>query len=251
MQNKTLVSFGDSWPQGSELRHGEKPFGKLLSEKLGCKDFNNYSMPASSINHLSVQLNSHIKSWNDRIQDLSDSIAVFFLTGQERFMVYDDFISERPIPARREPYVEAFWKWWTSSPTSTPHNNPTQKGLWFFQNPAGGFSSPSQDKKLCNLIDQAYWKYIYSPELSDVTTNNTIIALQTMCRHYRIKDYYVAGWQLVNFWPTVDTTKIYKNGIVNCMDLIKGHKAEGGHPNQQGHQLIADALYEWIKTDAR
>ena len=219
MQNKTLVSFGDSWPQGSELRHGEKPFGKLLSEKLGCKDFNNYSMPASSINHLSVQLNSHIKSWNDRIQDLSDSIAVFFLTAQERFMVYEH------------------------------HTN-----LWMFQTAntgEGGGRSPGQDKKLCDDTNQAYWKYIYSPELTDITTNNTIITLQSTCKYYGIKDYYIAGWQLINFWPVVDTTRIYKNGTVNCRDLIKGHIAEGSHPDQQGHQLISDALYEWIQTDAR
>tara|TARA_R110002126_G_scaffold43020_1_gene123696 strand:+ start:228 stop:929 length:702 start_codon:yes stop_codon:yes gene_type:complete len=233
MQNKTLVSFGDSWPQGSELKPSERPFGKLLSEKLGCKDFNNYSIPASSINHLSVQLNSYIKLSNNRVQDLSDTIAVFFLTAQERFMVYEHHTN--------------LWMFQTANTVNGVLESSRLDG----GEGEGGGRSPGQDKKLCDDTNQAYWKYIYSPELTDITTNNTIITLQSTCKYYGIKDYYIAGWQLINFWPVVDTTRIYKNGTVNCRDLIKGHIAEGSHPDQQGHQLISDALYEWIQTDAR
>ena len=34
-----LAIFGDSWPVGTELKQGEKPFGDLLHKKLGTKNY--------------------------------------------------------------------------------------------------------------------------------------------------------------------------------------------------------------------
>tara|TARA_R110001592_G_scaffold102302_1_gene288930 strand:+ start:156 stop:797 length:642 start_codon:yes stop_codon:yes gene_type:complete len=213
MRDKTLVTFGDSWPQGSELLPNEKTFGELIANQLGCNQFKNYAHPASSINHLPVQLKSFLQMLSDsHIADPRDCIAIFFLTDPSRNMVGD------------------------------------KNGLWMFQNPSGGFSGPTQDKPLTNIINTNYWKYFYSDKLLDITNNTTIIALQTMCAIYKINDYYVTGWQSVDFWNEVDQTKIYSK---TCKDIVQDNKASGGHPNQQGHQLIADALYEWIKTDAR
>ena len=91
MENKTLVTFGDSWPQGSELLPNEKTFGELVANQLGCKQFKNYAYPASSINHLTVQLKNflHMLS-HSHIADSSDCIAIFFLTEPGRtFTVVD------------------------------------------------------------------------------------------------------------------------------------------------------------------
>jgi len=213
MQNKTLVTFGDSWPQGSELLHNEKAFGELVTKQLKCKQFKNYAHPASSINHLPVQLKSFMKMFASTMQDLSHCIAIFSLTGTSRSMIYD------------------------------------KDGLWMFQNPSGGYCGPTQDKQLCNYIDEHYWKFVYSPQLCDVTNNTTLISLQTICANNGIQDYYVNGWESIDFWNDVDITKIYKGGTVTCKDLANKNLAEGGHPNQLGHQLIADALTDWITNE--
>ena len=214
--NKRLVSFGDSWSQGSELFPGEKSFGELLSEKLQCLEFSNYSHSGSSINHLSVQLNTYLNKISACQEDPANSVALFFLTGQDRGMTFDK-----------------------------------ETTLWMFQNPSGGFGGTDCNKELCKLTNQAYWRYIYSPELADVRTNTTVIALQSTCKHYGIDDYYIAGWQPFTFWPAVNTKKIYKEGTVSCEDLIgkgKDTRAPGMHPNQYGHQIIFNRLHEWITT---
>ena len=211
MENKTLVTFGDSWPQGSELLPNEKTFGELVANQLGCKQFKNYAYPASSINHLAVQLKRflHMLS-NSHIADPSDCIAIFFLTDPSRNMVGD------------------------------------KNELWMFQTPNGGFSGPTQDKSLTNIINTNYWKYFYSDKLLDVTNNTTIITLQTMCAIHKINDYYVTGWKSVDFWKEVDQTKIYSK---TCKDIVQDNKANGGHPNQRGHELIADELIDWIRSE--
>ena len=48
--HKTLVTFGDSWPQGGELKEdlGQYPYGRQLAEQYGYK-FANYGSPGASI----------------------------------------------------------------------------------------------------------------------------------------------------------------------------------------------------------
>jgi hypothetical protein len=216
---KKLVTFGDSWPQGSELLPNEKTFGQILSEYLKCTEYSNYSVPASSINHLMVQLQKYI-SWASAFdQDLSEWMAVFFLTDQSRAMTWYD-------------------------------NN------WIFQSSMGGGGLASSGAMISET-NRIYFKYIYSKELSDITTNTVLVSLQAMCRYHGIKDYYITGWQQFDFWPEVDTTCIYRSGKVSCGDLIGLEPGDsylhknpnvmpGGHPSQKGHQIIADALYQWI-----
>jgi len=225
---KRLASFGDSWPQGSELLPGEKTFGELLSDQLGCEEFLNWAIPGSSINHLTVQLRSHLQMLSSRKLDSTEWIAVFFLTDQTRSL--------------------------------TVHDN-----HWMFQIASGGTGDIDADKALVSSVNSAYWRYIHSPELSDITTNTTIMSLQSMCRYHGIQDYYIAGWQTFNFWDEIDHSRIYHGGKVSCGELIgvqlempnayvnqkNPNQASGGHPNQKGHQIIADALYAWICNHAQ
>jgi len=213
MFKKRLISFGDSWPQGSELLPGEKTFGELLSQKLGCEEFSNYSHPGSSINHLLVQFKSHLNRLSAMQLDPSEWMAVFFLTDQNR-------------------------------------GSTTHQGQWIFQNATGGFGGMGTDRNMLDKINNYYWKYIHSPELTDLTTNSTIIALQSMCKKYHMDDYYLTGWHAFDFWPEIDVDKIYAAGKVSSADLIKSNKAPRGHPDQHGHELIADALFSWISDRA-
>jgi len=213
MIKKRLISFGDSWPRGSELLTNQKPFGELLAEQLGCAEFSNYSQPASSVNHLLVQLRKHLARLSSMGLDPSEWMAVFCLTDQHR-------------------------------------GSTAWQGEWIFQNANGGFGGPHADRSIVATVNDHYWKYTHSNELSDLNTNSSMLALQSICKTHHIDDYYIAGWQKFVFWPEVNLNKIYKSAQVSCNDLVGANLASGGHPNQQGHESIADALYQWMVNDA-
>jgi len=210
---KRLHVFGDSWARGSELAEGENTFGELLSNKLSCDEFNNYATPASSINHLLLQFRSFVARTTHLESDLADWTVLFFLTEPGRTFTIVD-------------------------------------GTTVFLNPDGGYGL-KQDSQLEEKINTNYWKYIHCDTTSILTANSTVYNLQNLCKHYNICDYYVQGWTEFEFWSEIDTDKIYKQGKVTCSDLIQGNKASGGHPNQKGHQLIADALYQWFQDEPR
>jgi len=226
MDKKSLIVFGDSWAQGSELLAGEKTFGELVSEKLGFDYFSNYAEAASCIAHLIVQLKSFLKRNSEVRKDSSEFAAIFFLTAQDRWM-----------------------------------NN--INGDWIFYNAGSGYSPNGKYRKEADATNEYYWKYFYNQEQSQIITNSSIIALQSICQQHGIQDFYIAGWQEFDLWPEVNHLKIYKDGKISCADLfnLKVYPGNHGinpdnknpyiypnksHPNQQGHRLIADRLVEWI-----
>ena len=58
-QLKKLVTFGDSWPYGAELKLGQKPFGYWIAESLGY-EFENYAEKGTPIEHMILQLQRYI-----------------------------------------------------------------------------------------------------------------------------------------------------------------------------------------------
>lgn len=220
-KSSRFVIFGDSWPRGDELNPGEKTFGEILSIKFGCDSFENYSAPASSISHMTVQLKSFLQKLKDVGGDPTEYTALFCLTAEERSMVY--------------------------------YNN-----YWMFQTAGGGFSY-TKDNELCQTINASYWKYFYSPEQLNLIANTNILCFQTLCQQYGINDYYVAGWQKFNCWPEINLEKFYKQGQISCADFINVTVTNGAvdrdnpyispnpsKPNQAGHTEIANRLYEWM-----
>jgi hypothetical protein len=197
---------------------GEQPYGELLYSRIGCDCVKTFSVAATSIPHLVLQLNSALE------QDVAGSKAVFFLTGVDRELI-----------------------WVNNMPTELC---PTAPG-------------------------DVHWYANYnSPELTQYRINTTLIALQSICKKYNIEDYYVWGWDTVELWPSVDASKFYHTTIadefvsnrtspvdfvykqyvdVDKLFYISNSKnpyiwPKKGHPNQQGHQLIADILAKWICT---
>ena len=220
MDKKRLVVFGDSWARGSELAPNEKTFGELLSERLGCESFANYSHPASSISHLMVQLKNFLKMLQDTGRDPSEYLAVFFLTAQDRSMSYLD-------------------------------------NDWIFQTPHGGFSTNGYQRELVASINDMYWKYFHSQELTETTVNTNLVALQTVCQKYNIADFYIPGWEQFDLWPEIDSTRIHTVSCGEAINFDLGPFENNpyihpniSHPNQLGHQKIADLLYDWIITHA-
>lgn len=206
---KPLLIFGDSWPHGAELKQNELTYGELLAVALE-QSLCNFSQPSTSIPHLILQLRDAIS------QGHRDCAAVFFLSGVDRDLVWENNTIRSLSPAAPS---DADW----------------------------------------------YAKY-NSPELSQYRVNVTLIALQLLCAKHNIDDHYIWGWDTVELWPDVDLKKIYPRTIAEefltgfevpssmakIMYLKNSHNPyiwpNQGHPNQLGHQRIADLLQEWICT---
>jgi len=101
------------------------------------------------------------------------------------------------------------------------------------------------------------WHDFSSDAAHDYAVNTAILTVQGICREARVNALFVAGWQKIKFWSEVDTRYMYENGKVTCADILgvkftsmeRGHElfsSSGGHPNQLGHQVIADRLIRWV-----
>jgi len=206
-----LAVFGDSWPYGAELKKDEKTFGELLHDKLKTKKFINCSQEGTSIDHLVLQLKNFIENLDQK------SIAVFFITNPIRYITFENN------------------KWHTIRPTG----------------------EKSTKTKL-------YYELLQSDELDHHRANTSMLALQNMCKNCAniVQDVYLEGWTKIDWsYPGIDTKKILRKSALQMFEAKMNHRTNElvknqnnpfiypnkYHPNQKGHQLIADELYEFIK----
>lgn len=221
-----LGVFGDSWPQGSELQPGEKNYGILLAEMLPAEKVYNNAAPGSSLTHLIVQLKTFLDQTRLFRDNGYEHTAVFFLTSQHRHMTWID-------------------------------------NRWWFWTPTGAVVPPGHDRDLATRCNEMHYKYFDSGPDTDIRINTTVLTCQAMCEKYRIKDYYIAGWQRFDFWPAVDLTRIYGQGQRSLkddlgfdMDIDRGLYQDQNpyiypnisHPNQAGHEKIAQIILDFIKN---
>lgn len=207
-----LLVFGDSWPYGAELQAGEKTFGEILHEKLGTDSFINCSQEGTSIDHLVLQLKKYLSQPKS-----STDIAVFFITNPIRYMMHKE----------------------------------------------GHFQTirPTGDK---GEQTKFYYQHLQSDELDHHRANTCVLSLQTMCRFSTtiIQDIYLEGWTNIDWnYPGIDNKKFMPQ---SALEMFEAHtntqtneltKNQNNpfiypnkyHPNQKGHQLIADELYNFIK----
>ena len=207
-----LVSFGDSWPAGAELNPGEKPFGQLIAEQLD-RDHDNYSQSATSIPHMILQLQQSIKD-----DPGGHPMALFCITSTSRSMCYDDDYMKNM--GWREIHIS--------------HED---------------------------AVAQSYYRNLYSDTLAYFHANVYLLALQQICQRHNINDRYVFNWENFDLMPGIDTSKIYSRTLVDIIGAgLPSGKNEVAidstheniypndcHPNQKGHQKIADELAEWIQ----
>lgn len=202
-----LITFGDSWPHGFGV---SKPYGKVLSEKMGF-EFVNMSENATSNEHMLLQLRKYIET-NQSVT----ALAIFFITSPHRCLFY-----ENGHPIEIYPWVN----------TTNGEKN------------------------------HAYFKYLQSSEIEHFRLNQTVLALQKICSAYAIKDFYFSGWHKLRLdWPGIDLDKVFERGQITAADWI-GATSRGDmidwesspnvmpgncHPNQRGHEIIAEHLAEWI-----
>jgi hypothetical protein len=225
-----FISCGDSWSAGAELNLGESPFGKLVADRLGCASFINQSLDASSISHLVVQLRCAIEISKTKNLDLANTVAVFFLTSIDRDLIWSD----------RLPKGTGF-----AGHYDPPYLHPEQILL----NPG-------------DPLHEHWYKNYHSPELSIFRANTSILALQKICQHHKIKDFYIWGWNTHTLWPEINLGKFYNSGNGRLVDWLTDHPnlpvqqikqvspehfyPNGSHPNQLGHQVIAEKMTQWL-----
>ena len=107
---------------------------------------------------------------------------------------------------------------------------------------------------------RAYYNYFNSGFMEQFELTRNILALQQFCSQTQMQDYYIAGWNDLQFdCAGINKQKIYPKSCVQLFGYSdqKDYMKESPnqyilpcrHPNQSGHKLIADALYSWITHD--
>lgn len=207
---KHLITLGDSWPEGAELGNGRR-YGELLHEQMEFDEFYNYGSGGASNEDMLYQLQRYLKDrWNPNV----DATAIFFLTNPARSAHWPRFMSWESNDARmKEMYVH------------------------------------------------------FNRREHEVMRNSVAVtALQTWCNRHNIKNYFFAGWVRYPEWlPGVDTSRIWAGGNETAADWFGATDHNGehllnvgdnpyirpnyAHPNQLGHDLIAEKLRNWIQSE--
>ena len=223
-----LVICGDSWPNGAELQSHELCYGQILKQRLNSQNYLNTAVDASSIPHLILQLQRFLKIKNELGSTWIDPVTVvFFLTSSDRDLIWS---RTRPIG--------------TGLMNTDPPPYKTAKPI------------------LLNASDPLHMDWFveyHSEELANYRTNTTLLALQTMCQHHGLNDYYIWGWDTIPLWPEINTDKFYNQGQSHIVNEFSNHTINklvnvgspyivpgGSHPSQLGHEKIAEIIYNWI-----
>jgi hypothetical protein len=107
--------------------------------------------------------------------------------------------------------------------------------------------------------------HFHSHEHEVMRSSATVSALQAWCSQLGFDDYYFSGWVRYNQWlPGVDVDKIWAHGKETAADWFGASQHNGehlldvgnnpyirpnfAHPNQLGHDMIANKLQTWIQS---
>ena len=209
---KVLLTLGDSWPEGAELGAGRR-FGEIIRDAMAFDEFFNFGSGGASNEDLLYQFQDYVENhWREH----HNTTAIFFLTN----------------PARSA-HFPRFFPW--------DHASPDLKQLYL---------------------------HFHKPSHEIMRYSSAIAALQHWCDRLQIKDFYFAGWVRYHQWAgCVDVDRIWCQGRETAADWFGAANHNGehlldvsdniyikpnfAHPNQLGHDLIAQRLMTWIQTDAR
>ena len=86
-QLKKLVTFGDSWPYGAELKLGQKPFGYWIAESLGY-EFENYAEKGTPIEHMILQLQEFVCRHLNKQDILHSTLSTENLCSKKLFAIF-------------------------------------------------------------------------------------------------------------------------------------------------------------------
>lgn len=206
-----LVTFGDSWPYGSDLLSGEEPFGVLLSKKLQAQQYVNKSCPATSNDHMILQLQEYVSEQGD----VSEHVAVFFITSSARTCFID--YNNNPIEVR-------------------PDARASQDSLYYYY--FKYFHTPGYEKFRHYVTMLALQRMCNQLNLQDFY----------ICG-WEKPDFNFPGIDIDRVYNRGQTScvNLFSQHIKDSSEASQYIGMVGQHPTQLGHQIIADTLYNWIK----
>jgi hypothetical protein len=214
-----LLTLGDSWPEGAELGLGLR-YGEILRDRFDYDEFYNYGVGGASNEDMLYQLQHYIANHHSVDNVVT---AIFFLTNPARTAHMPRSVSLDTTSDER--------KHW-----------------------------PPDAKQFVRDL----FLHLHTPKHEIMRSTATVTALQTWCSRHHIQDYYFSGWVKYPVWlPGVDLAKIWAQGTETATDWFGASSHNGehlinvtdniyikpnfAHPNQLGHQLIADRLASWIR----
>lgn len=219
-----LVGFGDSWTFGSELDlPREQPWLEHLGKRLDA-DTVNMSCPASSIEHVVVQLFDFIKN-HDQQRKL---IFMVGLSGQSRYLSYDS--------------------------AGSSFVNITPEAVYTTQNIHHSGRPPDVVENFKPVFD-AYYRHIDNRVYRKFLTTRTIFTIQSYCKLKNIPVLFFSYFDT----PYLETHLLDMTTVIpqNLTVTMTGQeyilpsildteyfKGKLFHPNIKGHIKIADILYE-------
>ena len=213
--HKTLVTFGDSWPQGGELKADLKqyPYGRQLAQQYGYK-FLNYGSPGASIEDMVLQL---IES------NLENVTAIFFLTNPARSMHWPLGMSWKYDSDER--------KHWTSDAKE------------FVKTLKLHFHDNNKDIIRANMAVITLQQMCKALNIDDYYFAGWIRQTDWL-PGVNIDKIYKGGAETAADW--IGATDHNGEHLLGVQDneYIRPNFA---HPNHNGHALIAKKLAEWIK----
>jgi lysophospholipase L1-like esterase len=217
--NTLLVSFGDSWTFGSEL---DLPRDCNWTTVLGNQQTwatLNLSCPASSIGHLTVQLFQYL----EQAQEYHDYKKIFMvgLSGTTRYLSYSNQLNE---------FVNI-----------TPEANYRTGDIHFSGRPPGVVNE-------FNTLAHELYSLVECTEYNQFILQQTIMLFENYCKLNNIDVIFFSYFDYLynsslNYYPESLTKTL--TGQEYSQPDIRNNKYFAGklfHPNQLGHQRIAEIL---------
>jgi hypothetical protein len=149
--------------------------------------------------------------------------------------------------------------------TKNYQNLDSHTAIFFITTPARSCVISRDDNTVIDLpchdntmLCKTYLEYFSSCEQLNFECFKNILAMQQICKHYEINDYYISGWSDLDLeFPGIDQSKFYPKtcaqliGYKTTDDFIKLPRNEyvvddSKHPSIAGHRIIAQALYDFI-----
>jgi hypothetical protein len=167
----------------------------------------NLSEPATSIDHAVLQLVRILTPTNAK-----DYKILFCVTGYSRSLFFKDGITQELHPRNR------------------------------------------------NIESVSYYSHIYSKELAEFNLLKNILFVQSLCSQLQVPIYFIFNWSSVPNHPLINKKLFYPKSLTEILDIsnldddlvcsvVSNHYIVPNisHPNQQGHEVIAQTLGAWIK----
>ena len=227
-----LVAFGDSWTFGSEL---DKPqldaWPQLVANKMGAKLLN-LGTPASSIGHLSVQLFNFLDQYPT--YEKYKTIFMVGLTAQSRYLSYSNASNE-------------FVNITTEAVYSASDIKPT--------------GQPPEDIGHLSGVKELHYRLVDHPNYSEFLAAQTIFLFQQFTKNNYIDSIFFSYFDQLNLdkYFFIDKKSVLNDTVTKILtgkeyavpDIRNNVYFENKlfHPNEQGHQAIADLLLDFYEKN--